>query len=701
MQEKNLKRRFRLFLICIIVSFSVFFVDLFRIQIVHAADNTSQRIAMSSVESTIPAARGEILDRNGVPLVTNQQVNSVYINAQYFPSTKQQEERNAILQKLIHLAEKYGVAWNDNLPLELDEKGNVRFKPDSESEIAFLKSKAVLHLNSYATAENCFTRLVEKFKLEEYPKADALKIASVCYSFKKISFSADHPFVFADEVTDEFAAKIEENRTELRGVEVKITTKRHIADGTIAPHIIGLVGKLDANEYTKHKNEYNALLEDESLTDAQKKEAALRAYSMDDTIGKFGLEAAMEDYLRGTNGIMTTVTDSNGYKTSEITRAPVAGNSIILTIDSVLQKKVQDALANFAETYSLKETGVPPVGSAVVMDVKTGGILACATYPSYDLNTYYDNYAALSKDKASPLWNRALKSTYAPGSTLKPAIALAGLEENVINEKTKINCTRIYQRFPDMNFKCLQIKHSGNIDVRTAIFRSCNIFFYETGFNLGIDRMNDYCTRFGLGQKTGIEIPESKGVLASRAYKESHGQIWHHGDTVQAAIGQSDNLFTPLQLASYVSTLANGGTRYQAHFVKSIKSSDYENTILTKDGTVLGEVGASKKNIDVVTDGMHMLGANTRAFKDLPVQVAAKTGTAQFKLKIDGRLIEGTNGFMISFAPYENPEIAVVVAVENLDGGAVTAILASEIYKAYFEDNSTVTPEQGYNTVLR
>ena len=702
MQGKAEKRRYLIFILCIVLAMSVFLVDLFRLQIVHAEENVAHRVTMSSVDSTILAPRGEILDCNGVPLVTNSQINTVTLNAQYFPSTRKQEERNEILYQLIRLAEKYGVVWNDNLPLMLGGDGSIAFKPDSDKEIAFLKSKAVLHLNAYATAENCFSHLIEKFKLQDYAPADAMKIASVCYSLKKISFSANNPFVFADEVSDEFAAKIEENKGALRGVEVKITTKRNLADGTLAPHIMGLVGKLSAEEYTKKKNAYTELMEDKTLSEADKKTAELRAYAMDDTIGKFGIESAMEGYLRGTNGIMTTVTDSDGNKTSEITRAPVPGNSVILTLDSKFQKKTQDALQQFVTNYKGKgDPAVPIVGSAVVLDVKTGGILACATYPSYDLNTYYEDYEKLSKDKKAPLWNRALQSTYPPGSTMKPVMAAAGLQENVINEQTKINCTRIYNRFPDMQFKCLQIKHSGNIDVRTALFRSCNIFFYETGYQLGIDRMNDYCTRFGLGQKTGVELPESAGVLAGPAYREAHGGTWHPGDVVQAAIGQSDNLFTPIQLANYAATLANGGKHYEAHFVKSVKSSDYEQTVLQKDKTLLNEVGVSGHNLDVVKSGMQMLGESMTAFQNLPVKVAAKTGTAQFKVKVDGRIVEGTNGMMISFAPADDPQIAVAVAVENLDGGSATGILTAAIYDAYFRDDSTVTTQQGYGTLLQ
>lgn len=696
MKEKSLRLRTVAFLVAIALFFSVFLVDLFRVQIVNAGNYSTGRVALNSVNSTVRAARGEILDCNGVPLVTNEQVNTIVLNASYFPPTAEQERRNEILAALIALCEAHGVEWNDDLPLVFDVNGQIQYKENADSDIAFLKSRDVLHLNSYATAQNCFDALVETFKLQDYDKETARKIASVCYSLKRISFSAMNPFTFADEVSTEVAAIIKENSAEFAGVDIEVTTRRSYPDGTIAPHILGVVGQLDAEEYEARSTEYEEARADESLAESERQTLALRAYAMNDTIGKFGIESAMEEYLRGTNGVMTTTTDADGNKTSELTTAPIEGNAVILTIDSKLQKQTQDALAAFIQEYRDKES-IPAVGSAVVIDVKTGGVLACATYPSYDLSTYYDNYAALAADDSSPLWNRALLSTYAPGSTMKPAIAVAGLEEGVITESTRFRCTRYYTYFTDTVFRCTG--YHGNIDVKEALNQSCNIFFYETGRLLGIDRMNEYCTRFGLGQKTGVEVGESTGVLASIAYRESHGGTWYPGDTVQAAIGQSDNLFTPIQLANYAAALATG-TRYQAHFVKSVKSADYSETILENTGTVLNELNVSDNTLRIVHEGMHRYGQRMSAFRSLPVEVAAKSGTAESKAKVEGKIVEGLNGFMISFAPYDDPEIAVAVAIENLNSGSATATLVAQIYQAYFSGDTTLDTEQGYNSVL-
>lgn len=697
-KSKNTKIRIIAFTSFVIFVFSVFVADLFRIQIVNAADYETRKVALREAETTIKAARGEILDCNGTPIVTNKQINSVVFTASYFPSAKtEQLKRNEIIIALIRLFEENNAEWNDIIPLQFDAAGNIQYKADSDKDIAFLKSRDVLYLNDYATAQNCMDGLIELFSLQEYSKEDARKIASVCYSLKKIAFSDANPYTFADNVSSDLAAKIKENNSFFQGVDINVTTERTYLDGTMAPHIIGITGKLNESEYKEKNDEYKASSEDASLSAEEKKQLDLRAYSMDDTIGKFGLENAMESYLRGTNGVLTTIEDTDGNYSSEITTKPQDGDTVILTIDSKLQKSVQDSLAAFVDTYKGKEA-IPAVGSAVVMNVNTGAILACATYPSYDLTTYYDDYSSLSKDKSSPLWNRALMSTYEPGSTIKPCIAVAGLEEGIITATSTFKCTHIYRQFPDTPFQCLGTH--GNINVKEAINQSCNIYFYETGRLLGINRMNDYCTRFGLGQKTGVEINESAGVLASVEYRESHGGIWYPGDTVQAAIGQSDNLFTPIQLCSYASTLANGGTRYKAHFVKSVKTSDYSQTLLSNDGEVLNETGVAKSSIDIAVSGMKELGGRLAAFKSVPVPVAAKTGTAESKAKADGKIVTGLNAFMISFAPADDPQIAVCVAIENLNSGAATAALAADIYKAYFNTNSEINTAQTYNSLL-
>lgn len=695
--RKLIKKRTTAFIVVIVLIFAAFIIDLFSIQIINAEQYTSQRVALSRADTIIEAARGEILDCNGKPLVTNRQINSVIFNGSYFPSTKEQEQRNEIIISLIRLTESYNAQWNFEIPLYLDENGTVQFKPDSEADIKLLKSKSILYLNEYATAQNCFDELKEKFSLQQYSDIDALKIGSVCYSLKKSVFSVTNPYTFADDVSVELASAIKENSRFYQGVEIKVVSARQYLDGTIAPHIIGVVGKLNAQEYKNKSEEYSTATSDETLTAEQKQTLKLRAYSMNDTIGKFGLEASMEQYLRGTNGIESTITDSKGNKTTELSVKPVQGDTVVLTVDSDLQLKVQQALGNFVEANRTNKA-IPAVGAAVVMDVNSAAVLACATYPSYNLETYYQDYSALSQNKSSPLWNRALQSTYEPGSTFKLSVALAGLEEGVITKDTRFVCNHIYSAFKDTQFKCLG--YHGSISVAEALNQSCNIFFYETGRQLGIEKMNDYCSRLGLGQKTGVEISESTGVLASISYREAHGGTWYPGDTVQAAIGQSDNLFTPIQLCNYVATIANGGTRYKAHFVKSVKSADFSETVIDSTPIVLNETGISQQSINTVKEGMMRYGARVPALSALPMSVAAKSGTAESKAKVNGKIESGLNGFMVSFAPADKPEIAVCVAIENLNSGTATAALVADIYRAYFGVTSEVNQSSAYNTLL-
>lgn len=696
-KPKNNSFRITAFVVAVIFVFTLFTADLFRIQIVNADDVSQEKVAVKKTDTTIKAARGIILDCNGKALVTNKQINTVIFNGSYFPRTDEQLQRNEIIISLIRLMESTSTQWNCEIPMYIDENGAVCFYEDRESDIKYLKSKSVLYLNEYATAQNCFDELKEKFQLDGYSDEDALKIASVCYSLKKNSFTTTNPYTFADDVSVEVASKIKENSGFYVGVEIQVVTQREYLDGTIAPHIIGTIGALNAEEYTRESEKYSEAVKDENLTQEEKDTLSLRAYAMNDTIGKFGLESAMEEYLRGTNGVESTVTDSDGNKTTEITTQPIQGNTVVLTIDSDFQLSVQQSLASFVEKYKDKAS-LQAVGSAVVIDVNSGAVLACATYPSYDLTTYYDDYSALANDKSSPLWNRALQSTYEPGSTFKVAVALAALEEGIITKDTKITCNRIYSFFQDTQFKCL---HShGAINVAEALNQSCNIFFYETGRQLGIEKMNDYCTRLGLGQKTGVEISESTGVLASIEYREAHGGTWYPGDTVQAAIGQSDNLFTPIQLCNYAATIANGGTRYKAHFVKSVKSADYSQTIIENVPVVLNETGISEKNFNIVKEGMIRLGSRLSAFSDLPVSVAAKTGTAESKAKVNGKIESGLNGFMISFAPAEDPQIAVCVAIENLNSGSATAVLVADIYRAYFGTSSDIDTNISQNVIL-
>ncbi len=663
----------------VMLSLIAFFAfNLVKIQIIDGEKYAAMSSSVSESTVSIPAARGEILDENGVPLVYNAEGYSVIFDAAFFPS--ENARRNEIIISLINLFEDNALEWTDNLPLVFDQSGKITFKEDSETLINEMKSRDQLHLNEYASAEDCFNALIKNYELEEYSASDARKIASVRYEMTRTYFRMSNPYTFAEDVPDEIIARVKENSSFYQGVDVGIVPVRMYADGTLAPHIIGRIGAIDADEY------------------AEKKEIG---YKITDVIGKNGIEYAMEEYLRGTDGEKTIYTDEEGNRTTAVTTPPVQGNTVHLTINSGLQKVVQDSLEDALLDYAgTVGNMVENAGAAIVIDVKNAAILASASYPSYDISTYSENVAALNTAAGSPLWNRALLSTYATGSTMKPSVAIAALEEGLIDENYTFYCSGMYT-YLGQNFKCEQNHDSRYVNVVSAIDESCNTFFYEVGKNLGISKMNEYRTLFGFGTKTGVEVAEAAGVLDSPEYRATLNQTWLPGYTVQSAIGQAGNLFTPIQLANYAATIANGGTRYRTHFVKSIKSYDNTQTILETQPEIICETGVSEKTLETVRRGMLEVGTTgycSRYFAHLNVDVAAKTGTSQEIRKIDGISVKINNGFLIAFAPYDNPQIAVACVGEGMTSGAFLSPVVADIAEYCFgeaeaDNNDIIQPE--------
>lgn len=660
--EEEKKGRFIAMIVIFSSLISVFVFTLVKNQLVNGNKDTSTNTA-SVVTSEVKATRGQIFDRNGNVIVGNRQGNDVVFNAAEFPEFSEQEERNKIIKSLIDLFEKNDVEWNDDMPIILDENGNYQFEEDREKDIETMKSRDILRLNKYATADDCMNELIERYKLEEYSKADARKIASVCYQMKINAFNSANPYTFATDVSDQVASVIKENSREYKGVDVQVVSYREYTDGTLAPHVIGVTGIISAEEYAELKND---------------------GYGMADILGKSGIEQLCESELKGKNGKRIVTTALDGTQTTVI-EGLENGNNVYLTLDAGLQKVTQDALAE--KIQSLKSANKSG-GAVAVMNCKTGEVLALATYPSYDLNTYYEDYDKLVKDADSPLFNRALLSTYAPGSTAKVSTALGILEEGVATEYSTIQCVGSYK----YGLVC-NIGHSNRtIDIRTALQDSCNTYFYHYGGELlGIEKMNMYREMLGLGQPTGIELYENTGVLDSPSYRTSIGQTWQTGFSLQSAIGQAGNLFTPLQLCNYVATVANGGTRYSAHIIKSVLSADNSTIIMEKEPEVVCETGIKEENIKIVKEGMRRVATVTLAgnFDDSVVKVACKTGTSTLEKTINGQKGIYRNGFLISFAPYDDPEIAVAIAVEGGYSGGSLSSIASAIYNYYYKSSTT------------
>lgn len=657
------KGRFIAMVIIFVCLTAVFVFTLAKNQLIDGKTETASNTA--SVETTeVKATRGQIFDRNGNVIVGNRQGNDVVFNAAEFPEYSKQEERNKLIKSLIDLFETNNVEWNDDMPIVLDANGNYQFAEDREKDIATMKSRDILRLNKYATADDCMNELIDRYKLEGYSKSDARKIASVCYEMKINNFNSANPYTFATDVSDLVASVIKENSVFYKGVDVQIVNYREYTDGTLAPHIIGVTGVISAEEYAELKND---------------------GYGMDDIVGKTGIEQLYEKQLKGKNGKKIVTTALDGTQTV-VTEGLENGDNVFLTLDAGLQKVTQDALADKINSLDSANKGG---GAAVVMNCKTGEVLAIATYPSYDLNSYYKDYDKLVKDANSPLFNRALLSTYAPGSTAKVSTAIGILEEGVADENSTIECTGTYK----YGLVCNNNPDKTTIDIRTAIQDSCNIYFYHFGGELlGIEKMNIYREMLGLGQPTGIELYENTGVLDSPSYRASLGQKWQTGFSLQSAIGQAGNLFTPLQLCNYVSTIANGGTRYSAHLIKSVYSADNSTLIEEKKPEVVCETGFKKENVQIIKEGMRRVATVTLngKFEDSVVEVACKTGTSTLEKTINGKKGIYTNGFLITFAPYDDPEICVALAVEGAYSGGSLAPIASSIYNYYYKNTVSI-----------
>ena len=687
-------------------AFLVFIVLLFNIQILGSSDSSVSTATVSSHSVSVAASRGEMLDSNGNALVYNEQINTVIFDALSFPSDN--EQRNTVILALINYLEKNEEAWVDTLPLEFNsETGEIQFEEKRETDIRWLKSTDMLGLNSYATAQNCFDALIEEFELEDYSKTDALKIASVRYYMRRLGFSASNPYTFSQDVSIRTIAYIKENSDIFPGVDARVTSERtYVGDGTFASHILGVVSAISSDEYAAKKEATQTLLNNNLLTQDEILAIKAKAYSLNDKIGKSGLELAMEEYLRGQNGTKKILVDSYGNTSEEYSVVPETGNTIVTTFNKNLQEIAENSLAKRVNEVTESEalaSGMTPAGAVVVINVNSGAVLAAASYPDYSLSTYQEDYATLVADAGSPLWNRAFQSAYSPGSTMKPVIAIAALEEGIITGDSRITCTGQYE-YLDQTFACFNKNAHGTINVKRALGVSCNIFFFDLARKLGIDKMNEYSKLFGLGQKTGIEIYEEAGILAGIEYRDSIGQGWKAGETLLAAIGQSDNSFTPLQLANYCATIANGGTRYKPYIIKSVLSADMSEVIYETEPEVLNTINVSKKTLDIVKEGMReviLYGGSSYYFKDCIVDVAGKTGTSQLKRTTEsGVTMNCNNGFFISFAPYDDPEIAIAIVAENALTGSQTSQAAVPVYNYYFGQKTSFDSAGNVNELI-
>lgn len=653
----------------------LFFAVLYDAQVVHGSENRARSITSNTASETVTASRGIITDRNGKVLVSNRLAYTLVVDKSSFG--KDEAALNDAIWQLIQLCQEQGVTWNDTLPMTTGSSPQLTSKSLTESFREYLDDNK---LPTDGGSAEVLAAMRKLYKVDDsYTDAQARLIVGVRYELDGRS-----SYTFAEDVSTELLGRITDGK--YRGVTIKTAAAR-VYNTKLAAHILGAVGAIWQEEWRSDESTGYVGYAD-------------KGYNMNDLVGKDGVEKAFEEYLHGNDGKRLITTDENGKITGELyTREPQPGGTVALTIDIDLQQVVEDTLASTIQGMIDKDSNERG-GAAAVIQVGTGEVLAMASYPTYDLETFNQDYDELVKDERLPMFNRATQGVYAPGSTFKLCTSVAALEEGIITPSTIIEDKGIYTYYVDPQPMCWIWRQAhtthGRINVSQAIVDSCNYFYYEVGRLTGIKKLDEYATAFGLGQSTGIEIGDVSGVLASPEWAEAHDQEWTDGQTITAAIGQSYNLFTPLQLANYVATLVSGGEHYEAHLLKNVKSYDNSRVIDVYGKGPLNDLNISDSTMAAVTKGMHDLTYDSlrSAFSRCVVEAGAKTGSAQVGTDI-------ANGTFVAYAPYDDPEIAIAIVVEKGGSGSLLANAAVDIINAWFTRDGTGATAAGEDALMR
>lgn len=681
---KILKNRYT-YLYLLIFIFTVSIISrLFTLQVVQGEYYKIQSENRLIRSMPIKAPRGEILDRYGRPLLTNRQGFTVSFHREYIKS----EELNPLVLRMINVMELHNESYIDTFPITLQYPFEFFF-PDANDDEFGSKTEEFLTKKKIALgtdANGVIEHFKEYYKLAEgYTPDEARKIIGVRYEMENRLFSNRTPYTFATDVGIDCVTYIKEQNTDFHGINISVEPIREYNNGTLAAHILGRVGVMSKEEYE--------LLKDKN-------------YNMNDIVGKDGIEKILEEYLRGTDGVSSVEQNIDG-KMSRIleTKPAILGNYAVLTIDAhlqqVLEESIERVIGNLQKTTNGRSARA---GSAVVLDVNSGEVLAMASHPTFDQSRFNELWGILSKDPDRPMWNRAISGQYAPGSTFKPLSAIAALESGVITRNESIRCDGVYRYYASSGYSPVcwiytsQGRGHGNQNVTQALENSCNVYFYEVGRRMGIETLMEYGKKFGLGEYTGVELlGEAKGNFASPAYKERMGSVWYPGDSIQAAIGQSDHLFTPLQIANYIATVANGGKRYRSHVVKGVKSYSDAELVMENQPEVVDEIEISYENYKAIMEGMRRVsetGTATSAFVNFQIPVGSKTGTASVSSG-------AATGLFIAFAPFDDPQIAIAVVVEKAASGNAVAPIARDVIEAYMSINTVEDQIQPYNELVR
>lgn len=668
--------------IILVLLLTVYLVFLYKLQIIKGEEYYNQSNAINDSTRTVTAARGNILDRYGRVLVSNKECYNLQIDTDKLFAN---EDPNAVILELVKMVQSFGDSYTDDLPISTEPP----FEYDENMTAiqrtmlnAYFKRQ---ELDPNSTAVELMSYMRTRYGIDNSYTAEEMRIiAGVRYSINVRYAVPTADYIFVEDASMQLISSIMEQK--LAGIEVERAYVREYST-EYAAHILGYTGLMTQEEYERY-----------SLLD----------YANDAMVGKDGIEYAFESYLHGRDGKVRETRNAAGtILATEYIVEPEPGNHIYLTIDSVLQEQTERILASGVEglkkTYAQARAEAAGRGepydpefkdeitgaAAVVVDVRTGEPLAMASWPTYDVSTVVENYAELLETPNAPLFNRALMGAYAPGSTFKPCTAIAALTKGIINTEYKVKCEGVFTKYaadgyaPECWIWAEGFTHPEE-NVTTAIRDSCNYFFYTIGNELGVDSMGEFAHNFGLGVPTGIELVETTGNMSNRAnHSDYTGTEWRIGDTLQAAIGQADSVFSPLQMAEYCATVANGGTRYSASILKAIRNYDYTEKLYERQPEVLSTVETADYNWAAVHEGMWLVlndyinAKNVEQWYDCALKVAGKTGTAQ-----KGENIQN-DGLFMCYAPYDAPEVAIFVAVERGGSGASVQFIARQIMDAY------------------
>ena len=681
-KKSNINLRFNVLTILAYIIGIILIAKLFDLQIIHGEEYREESNTRLTRESTLEAARGSILDRTGASLVSSQ----MQFSLEMYKTKVENNVLNTSILNMVQVLEKYGCEYEDTFPIKI-EPYEFTISGDTLS-----KWKETNDLDPNITAQQAFNKFKDKYEIENTNIQEIRKIITIRYLISQKGYSSTRAVTISDEISREAVAEFSESSDKFAGINIVVKPIRQYNEGTLASHILGYADLIRSEEYEQRKD----------------------TYGMNDIIGRTGIEYVFEEYLKGKNGTKQIDMAVDGTTTAEyISKEAVAGSDIVLTLDANLQRITENALeaniqkiasGGFGTAYDAK------AGACVVMDVNTGDILAMASYPNYNPADFVggistSNWNNYTNNEAKPLVNKAIQNSYSPGSTFKMITAIAGLESGVITTTEKINDTGVYRKYGiSMNCWYYTDYHRGHglVNVSEAIEKSCNYFFYETADRMGIDELAKFAKYFGLGTKTGVELQsETAGVLANRENKQKlhpDDPNWNPGNTLNAAIGQGDNEFSPLQMAKYISMLVNGGKKIDVSIVKTIRNADgsevskdeINNFVNKKLGleeeTNTEDIQINQEYLNAVLQGMKSVTSDTTGtayvrFKDFDVSVGGKTGSAEAPN-------DQVHAWFVGFAPFENPEIAIVVMVENGRHGNYTAEVVRDIMEEYFGMNT-------------